>query len=67
MAAKPLFVPPVHRALRNGVYDALREALIAGSLRPGQRINEAEISRQMQISRAPIREAIRQLEQEGLI
>lgn len=64
---KALFVPPVQRALRNDVYDALRQALVTGVLRPGERINEAEIARQMQISRAPIREAIRQLEQDGLL
>jgi DNA-binding GntR family transcriptional regulator len=57
----------VQRALRNDVYDALRQAVVSGALGPGQRVNEAEIARQMQISRAPIREAIRQLEQEGLL
>jgi DNA-binding GntR family transcriptional regulator len=62
-----LFAPPVQRALRNDVYDALRQAVVSGVLSPGQRVNEAEIARQMQISRAPIREAIRQLEQEGLL
>src|SRR5262249_25046817 len=64
---KALFAPPVQRALRNDVYDALRQAVVSGALSPGQRVNEAEIARQMQISRAPIREAIRQLEQEGLL
>jgi DNA-binding GntR family transcriptional regulator len=62
-----LFAPPVQRALRVDVHAALRQALISGALKPGKRINEAEIARQMQISRAPIREAIRQLEQEGLV
>jgi DNA-binding GntR family transcriptional regulator len=65
--SKPLFAPPIKRALRNDVYDALRSAVISGALKRGQRVNEAEIARQMQISRAPIREAIRQLEQEGLL
>jgi DNA-binding GntR family transcriptional regulator len=62
-----IFTPPTQRALRNEVYDALRRALVTGVLLSGQRINEAKIARQMQISRAPIREAIRQLEQEGLL
>jgi DNA-binding GntR family transcriptional regulator len=65
--ANVVFSPPVQRTLRNDVYEAIRRALISGELKPGERINEAEISRQMQISRAPIREAIRQLEQEGLL
>lgn len=66
-ASARLFAPPVQRALRNDVYEALRRAVVSGALKPGQRLNEAEIARQMQISRAPIREAIRQLEQEGLL
>ena len=68
LTAQPVFfTPPLQRALRSDVYDALRRALVQGALKPGQRINEAELARQMQISRAPIREAIRQLEQEGLL
>src|SRR5579883_2765506 len=68
LTSQPVFfAPPPQRALRNDVYDALRRALVQGALKPGQRINEAEIARQMQISRAPIREALRQLEQEGLL
>lgn len=62
-----IFTPPVQRALRSEVYDALRQAIISGALKSGERVNEAEIARQMQISRAPIREAIRLLEQEGLL
>lgn len=61
------FSPQVQHVLRTDVYDAIRKAVIAGLLKPGERVNEAEIARQMQISRAPIREAIRQLEQEGLL
>jgi len=62
-----LFTPPTQRALHSHVYDALRRAIITGVLKSGQRVNELEVARQMQISRAPIREAIRQLEQEGLL
>jgi DNA-binding GntR family transcriptional regulator len=65
--AEALFAPPIQRALRAQVYDALRRAVVTGGLQPGQRVNEAEIARQMQISRAPVREAIRQLEQDGLV
>jgi DNA-binding GntR family transcriptional regulator len=65
--ADEIFAPPVQRALRAPVYEALRRAIAEGVLRAGQRVNEAEIARQMQISRAPVREAIRQLEQEGLL
>jgi DNA-binding GntR family transcriptional regulator len=58
---------PQFRPLRSDAYEALREAILLGRLRPGQRIVEAEIARQMGISRGPIREAVRQLEQEDLV
>ena len=62
-----IFAPPVQHAIRTHAYDALRRAIVSGALQPGQRVNEAEIARQMGISRAPLREAIRQLEQDGLL
>lgn len=67
MSSELLFAPASPRGLRAEVYDSLRRAIVAGTLRPGQRVVEAEIARQMGISRAPLREAIRQLEQEGLL
>lgn len=48
-------------------YDAIRNAILKGELKPGDRIRENEISAQMGISRAPIREALIRLEHEGLI
>jgi DNA-binding GntR family transcriptional regulator len=64
----PLFAQaPQFRPLRNDAYEALREAILLGRLRPGERVVEAEIARQMGISRGPIREAVRQLEQEHMV
>jgi len=66
--AAPLFAQaPQFRPLRSDAYEALREAILIGRLRPGERIVEAEIARQMGISRGPIREAVRQLEHEDLV
>jgi DNA-binding GntR family transcriptional regulator len=48
------------------VLHALREAIVTGQLRPGDRLVEADISQQMGVSRGTVREALRQLEQEGL-
>lgn len=63
-----LFSPPTtQRTLRSDVYDAIRQAILTGGLKPDERINEMEIARQMQISRGPIREALSQLEQEGIL
>src|SRR5262245_7431911 len=61
------FSPPVQRTLFAHAYDALRRAIVTGELQPGQRVNEAEVARQMRISRGPVREAIRRLEQAGLL
>ena len=53
--------------LSDAVVLSIRDALTSGHLKPGQRLLEVEIARQMGISRAPVRGALRQLEQEGLV
>ena len=55
------------RVLRQDVLAALRSAILEGRLKPGDRLLEAEVASQMGVSRAPVREAVRQLEQEGLV
>lgn len=54
-------------SLGNKIIDSLREAILAGEIDPGERINEAHISKTLGVSRSPIREAIRVLEAEGLV
>ncbi len=49
------------------VYNKLREAILNGQLAPGTKLVEQAISSRMQISKTPVREAIRELAQEGLI
>jgi len=53
--------------LRAEVTDMLRDAIVSGRLKPGDRLKENVIAQQMSVSRSPIREALRQLEQEGLV
>jgi DNA-binding GntR family transcriptional regulator len=55
------------RTLRDQAYRALHQAISTGDLAPGSRLIEAEISAALGISRGPVREAIRQLESEGLL
>ena len=55
------------RILRQEVLSALRTAILANEITAGSRLLEADIAAQMGVSRAPVREAIRHLEQEGLI
>ncbi len=52
---------------RQQVVQALRDMIVSGRLRPNDRLVEADISEQMGVSRGPVREALRQLEQEGLV
>jgi DNA-binding GntR family transcriptional regulator len=53
--------------LRQQVLDGLRQAIIDGRLAPGARLIERELTEMMRVSRTVIREALRQLESEGLI
>jgi DNA-binding GntR family transcriptional regulator len=53
--------------LRQQVLDGLRRAIIDGRLAPGARLTERELTEMMRVSRTVIREALRQLESEGLI
>ena len=52
--------------LRDVVFNTLREAILRGELKPGERLMELQLASQLGVSRTPIREAIRMLEQEGL-
>lgn len=49
------------------VLRTLREAIVEGRLAPGEAVVEAQLSRQLGVSRAPLREALRTLENEGLV
>jgi DNA-binding GntR family transcriptional regulator len=53
--------------VRNDVYTYLRNAILEEKLKPGDRVVERKIAEDLQVSRTPIREAIRKLEQEGLL
>lgn len=48
-------------------YDSLLAAILGGAMKSGERIRETEVAEQLQISRTPVREALRRLEAEGLV
>ena len=52
--------------LRDVVFNTLREAILKGELKPGERLMELQLASKLGVSRTPIREAIRMLELEGL-
>ena len=60
-------LPREARSLRQRVVKDLRDAIVSGELVPGTRLLEEEISQRLEVSRGPVREALRQLEQEGLV
>jgi DNA-binding GntR family transcriptional regulator len=56
-----------HRPLREIVYEELKMQILTGKITPGTRMMEVELAESMGVSRTPIREAIKQLEKEGLV
>lgn len=77
-SATLLFRKPASRALSEAarneaktrsefVYLQLRDALTSGALKPGERVMEVEVAEWLQVSRTPVREALRRLESEGLL
>lgn len=55
------------QSLTSVIYDQLEDMILNGTLKPGERINESRFSAILQVSRAPIREACRQLEKHGMV
>jgi len=56
-----------YKPLREMVFESLREAIIQGRLKPGERLMEIQLAEEMGVSRTPVREAIRKLELEGFV
>ncbi|WP_378951798.1 GntR family transcriptional regulator [Pelosinus sp. sgz500959] len=56
-----------YQPLREVVCETLRNAIIQGILKPGERLMEIQVSEELGVSRTPVREAIRKLELEGFV
>ncbi|HBQ87432.1 MAG TPA: GntR family transcriptional regulator [Syntrophomonas sp.] len=56
-----------YKPLRELVLEAIREAIITGTLKPRERLMEIQLAEELGVSRTPIREALRKLELEGFI
>ncbi len=56
-----------HLTLREKILETIRDAILKGSLKPGEKVAEPELAERFGISRTPIREAFRQLESEGYL
>lgn len=55
------------KSLRELIVDSIRDAIVQGKFKPGEKIPEQDLAEQLGVSRTPIREAIRILEQQGLL
>ena len=56
-----------YQPLREVVCESLREAIRTGVLKPGERLMEIQLAEELGVSRTPVREAIRKLDQEGYV
>lgn len=61
------FAPIVAEDLVNRIATRLADAIVAGRFRPGERLNEVRLAADLGVSRAPLREAARLLENRGLV
>lgn len=55
------------KSIRDVMYEILKDAIISGDILPGEHIVESAYAKRYNISRTPIREALRKLEQDGLV
>lgn len=59
--------PPERALLRDEVYITIRDAIVDGTLAPGEALKDPELERWLGVSRTPIREALQRLERSGLV
>ncbi len=69
MRSHPVKKKPIerHQTLREKILETIRDAILRGVLKPGEKVAEPELAERFGISRTPIREAFRQLESEGYL
>ncbi|MDX1488773.1 MAG: GntR family transcriptional regulator, partial [Acidiferrobacterales bacterium] len=58
---------PARGTLRKRAYDTLKANILNGNLRRGERLSETRLMQEFDIGRTPVREALNQLEKEGLV
>ncbi len=61
------FAPMSVSTLKENIAGVLSGAIFSGKLKPGERLNESQLSRDLHVSRAPIREALQHLQEQGLV
>ncbi|MDW7669250.1 MAG: GntR family transcriptional regulator [Bacillota bacterium] len=56
-----------YKTVRDAVFESIRKGILNGYFKPGERIIESQLAEKMNVSRTPIREALRRLEVENLV
>ncbi|MCZ2150341.1 MAG: GntR family transcriptional regulator [Bryobacterales bacterium] len=67
MSRNPVFAPVHLPTLKHNIAEIISDAIFSGKIKPGERLNESQLARDLHVSRAPIREALQQLEEQGII
>ena len=67
MRHAPPVTAPARTLLREEIYARIREWIVEGVLPPDTRLRDTEIAEALAVSRMPVREALRRLEDEGLV
>lgn len=67
MPRNATFAPVQIQTLKDSIAEMISDAIFTGKIKPGDRLNESQLARELKVSRAPIREALQQLEEQGLI
>jgi DNA-binding GntR family transcriptional regulator len=62
-----ILLPPDRGALADDVVGRLRRTILEGHVAPGERLREEQLASLLHVSRGPVREALLQLEREGLV
>lgn len=68
MARDSIFQPIRNNGtLKDRTVEVLADAILSGKIKPGERLNESQLARDLHVSRAPVREALQQLQEQSLI
>ena len=60
-------IPTIHHTVKSALVESIRDEIIQGHFRPGEWLRLEEIAERYTVSTMPVREALRQLEAEGLV
>lgn len=63
----PIITELQHTTLKVRVSERIRQAILSGTFRPGERLNETHLAARFSVSRIPVREALLELQEQGLI